>query len=489
MLIDPQHDDTIELSDTFFYRQIAPENAVQIGGDLISLLTDAGWELDEDEVENSYATLARLGYYWHTAPPPPDPPIPPDRKPVGNNYLWFRTEFNGIVYVAYDPARSTPAPEGEQIDGKTAVWYPAGLTTSDTATEFVVAVNANDPVFGMTRLPDDTTSGNAMYQFRVTPRTPKVGFSFDNIVLADSDGLQVGPTYTSGGYRILRSQRIMRTVYDEDGEESGEVPEGLAMEVRIRTVYWSGGFGGATGSSPNTGGLLRIELTVRPDGGGEFVHLLHPGERKAYANPHQFCLWTGEPLGQILVSMLRSHPKHLMGASPVLIVGSESSVWRIWNLTVLDWRKSVYWRDGFGEGFNNAVNSLPATGSHAYDEAQGWVEGALPALMIRGCQQQPLMTRMDQPLAEAPWVVLAGDPHGGVDGSIAGKLWDMLVLSGPLESVAAPGEMPEDSGIVFGKSRYELLATNGSLGSPYTPDVWSTLWIRTRKLGEDDARI
>ena len=484
MLTDPQHDDSLALTEDdkpYIRRPVSGEEAVEYGHDLMSLLVSADWEVSESELEKgpSWSTMVRLAYYWQVLGPPPDPPIPEEDRPPAPDQMHLRIVFGDYTYVSYDPNRYVTG--AVNVGGNIAIWFPAGATTSVTADAFVSKVNEYSEYWTISRLADQPLGITSQYVFRVTTRDG--GFSRDNVDLHHTYGLQ-GPKYTSGGHYTLRSQYIMRDVFDEEGNLLGQAPEGQRLKLELRTVYWTPSYPGQ--AKPDTVvGALRIEMKVTLDegggGGGEYRQVLQLSH-DSYANPHQFVLWGGHERGQVLVSMLKSHPNHLMGASPLFILSPESDVWaNLPRIPVNNWTSSVYWRDGFTEGFNGQINYFPPWQLHAYTAANGYVDGAHPTLMVRGSTGTSLTARNGLPLAQAPWVVLAADPRGGVAGSIAGKLWDMVVLSGPIGDSDMDDLISSGGAMVYHEHQWDLLATNGGGGSALFPDVKVTLWIRRKK--------
>lgn len=488
MLTDPQFEPAPVLSDAHVRLSIEMATDVaDLAGKLSGVLGGGGWTLLPIGGGNSAQSEVHMSklasFWWINMPAPVDPDYV--RTPAGFSWFsWQRLYFDNIMFAAYDANWEIPGTvdtvyvAGAGVGGLRVVWYPAGDTHLETAQNFVLAAADVSTRLKIEMVNDTGTLGIfGTYDFRIWPIDGNVTFELDGVSMRTPVGDFVAPTFygpefMTGGFRIYQSQPIVVEADEETGEEG--YTEGDTLMAKIRTVYWHPVYGNI---GPDiTLGMTRVELTVWGENGTDhYENIIHYGPFEAHANKHQFVLWGGtgyDAQSQIIASLLKSHKNHRLGASPILVVGSESTMNRIALPVYTPWRDRMYWYDGFAEGFGSSTHMLlPAT------KYSGYVPGAHPIIMVRGLQGTTLSTRFGKPIACAPWVVLSTSPYSGDSGAIGGKLWDMLLLSGQPDRDDFDYDATGGA-LMFEGVRYESLAKNGGVDTLLHRDIACTLWIR-----------
>jgi hypothetical protein len=439
LLIDPDYNPNPVLSGQFVRREISTSMGAATASALLAHLQSSGWELLEgaEYMRQSSAVIERPGFYFFTAiPPAPGETITPVQ--ANGNPPWRVIGFNTSLFAAYDPLRETPGDIGDNV-----FWYEAGYTQFGTATalaqrisdttEFNVVLTTTDP-------------DAATFSFTVTPRDAEVAFELDDEPLGMG-----GTAHMGGGYRTLRSQYII----------DGDVNEGGRIYIQVGTGYWSNVFGGGP-FHPFLGTLTCFVTITAENGGSSYQHFVHAGTFKFAGGPHQFVLW-GDTLPQpnnLLVSALKSEPRHRMGAAPILVVGTNN-----FDLTIshTQLRTKLYWSGAWASGLQTSMQSTRYGGGGIFVDSQ-------PILMVRGCRGRAMVSRSGEPLAQAPYVVLSPGPYEATDGYLAGKLWDMIALSG-YPGGGAPN--PDRDRITYAGRKWDLLTVNMS-----GTQIHTTLWVR-----------
>lgn len=414
---------------------------------LCNALESAGWEYTGAK-QQSGAMVWRSGFYFQTAEPPPDPIDDGDKGLPGVYPIWRQTSFAEGMYVAYDPFR-TIAVEGMDVGGTPVYYYQAKLTTLLSAEAMADKMTEKSP-FSVSH-PTEGTDGN--YYFTVGQNSSTIMFENDDKPIG-----MAGPSHTFGGWREMKSQPIQ---YEEDGND---VTEGGSIYIRIGTYFYVT-FGGITRSETGLG-ALGCFVQVRAENSSDwYSHFLLAGEKTFIGNRHQFVVFGSALASNLLVSALKSDSKHRTGAAPVLIVGSSNADG---SAPYNQITTKLYWDQAMGCGM---LTTMSPTVFHG-----GTMNSTYPVLMVRGIRGRPMLSRSGEPLQQAPYVVLGPDgPYGASQGVLAGKLWDMIVLSGPpTANIANPGAVPM---IKFAGRKWEKLATNTTSGW----DIGCTLWIRAEE--------
>ena len=269
----------------------------------------------------------------------------------------------------------------------------------------------------------------------------------------DWDTIAIGPYTMYGGYYELTSQPL----------------HGASIKVRLQTVVMD----------PN----VQLQITVFADNGiptptnptsGYTQRFISGNSYQIVANQYQFFLWGNELAPpffststpqNLLVSMLSTDSHGAGITNPVLVVGSAGAL----GLATPQLTTQLNWPGGLGGGGVGSgwSTNLFSTGFNT-SQPNPDMDRRTPTVPFRSLRGTPLQDLTGEPVIQAPYVALSGDPNSAAV-VVAGKLWDMVLLSG--------ANIPNSPGITPGSMRYDNHDWIQIVSDTQLGDLYGTLWV------------
>lgn len=390
------------------------------------------------------------------------PPIPPVVPGViadpceGSTWGYLGTLRQGThttYFMPYDPYRYL-APDNSLCDAR--VWFPLGLTYRDTAENLAIAMTDNSPFDVVVR--QDSPTDN--FHFDYTAKG-EVAWEYDESypMIGWGESQPDGGSYTyksrtlNGCYLTVKLMDSMTLCFRPGGTISMQVPASI--------------------------GELQPWLHIKSSGSlldkqWESVFWV-PTHCWFHGNPYQFVIWTDEE-GRFKSSILASMPfmdtPHFTKANPVLIVASENYDMHVDYQQLMT---KLHWEDSVGSGFDSQLHftTLENRSSAGPNPDNHF---RTPMAIFRGLRDAPLLTLSETALTQPAYVMVSEDPTGQPSGEqqdwIAGRLWDMVVLTDTVLNV--------DSHSVMSGKHWQVISTSAR---PY--DLRGSLWVTHDSVGVD----
>lgn len=407
---------------------------VEGGLALVGALESAGWTIVDSGV--SVATQTRPAFYLQTvtdpgpgAPPPREMTLEECNSQAGAS--WRRAGVGGTIYNSYNPFLLTPT----CASGTGGIaWFAAGETTLDTATNLADKISGSGIfIAAVTGTVGDPAAGGS-YVLTLTSLAP----AFENDEIEISIG--GGDLTSRRGFYTLRSPSL----------------DGVYLECKIETRVTnnSGGFFAYDGV-----GTIKLCLEITASGGGTYYMPFMPGNYNFCGCHHQFLMWPVAGAGSrnanssILVSLIEPPDEHLIGGVCPLVIGSNNGDL---NSNFDHLRNQLHWSMSLASGHSGAMDDT----AYRKGDSDGYQK---VSMLIRGTKGRPTVSLAGQPLVQAPYVVLPGNPTTGDEAQIVGKLWDIVLTSGG----ATPG-----AAMLHDGKRWTCFSTTLPLG-----DVGCDMWI------------
>jgi hypothetical protein len=472
MLIDPFYNPKPAYSD--FATGVLPLKGEELPGfttavalcqDIRGLLERAGWTTVD--AKKSEVSQSRPGMALPTTTLPTGPveffEMPLEYCNTGRlTPVQYTAGIGPFVFLPYDPFREI-APACSACSSK-YIFYPMGITREETAMALAGAIDATckfqGAYMGMTVDPSIPVGGDS-YKIKITALEADA-YELDSPT-AWPVGIGGGILTTHSGYYVMRSKP-----YNVTGDC-------LECKIQTRIVGHLGGFVILDGL-----GQLECWLTISAANAGSYSQAMYHGpEYAGQAGEFQFVVWrTGPGMsgreGRAPSLILASMPKmdvghHETGANAVVVIGSEGPDL---NQNMLQLITQLNWPQSVASGFDSTMDALGYQTQSAANVLR------TPAMMFRGLRGVRMTTREDQPLAQAPYILMSYSPNGVEPDLIGGKLWDMVVMS---DAYTGPEAASNETAIQHDGQAWTRVSNETN-----TSSLFGSMWVLSGKAQLDD---